>query len=90
MESDDYSSSDDPQFDDGLGEDLVRNEEDREKLDSMTEAEREQEFFKRCIYFLKGDFMNFDIIKPFLPTCAHNDVACNTVAFLHGACTSCI
>lgn len=51
MESDDYSSSDDPQFDDGLGEDLVRNEEDREKLDSMTEAEREQEFFKRCIYF---------------------------------------
>ena len=56
MESDEgsfsnSSSDDDPEFDDGLGEDLVRNEEDRQKLDSMTEAEREQEFFKRSIFF---------------------------------------
>ena len=34
-------------FNDGLGDDLIRDEEDRQKLASMTEAEREQEIFKR-------------------------------------------
>lgn len=35
------------EFDDGLGVDLVKDEEDRKMLGAMTEAEREQEFFKR-------------------------------------------
>ena len=45
------SSNDEPIFDDGLGDDLTKDEEDRQKLASMTEAEREQEFFKRH-YFI--------------------------------------
>ena len=38
------------QFDDGLGEDLVGDEEDMRKLNDMTEAERELELFKRSLY----------------------------------------
>ena len=41
------SSSDDIQYPDGLDGELVGDEEDRQKLASMTEAEREQELFKR-------------------------------------------
>lgn len=43
----DSSSDNEPVFDDGLGDDLTKDEEDRQKLALMTEAEREQEFFKR-------------------------------------------
>lgn len=35
------------EFDDGLGEDLIRDEEDRKRLEQMTEKEREQELFNR-------------------------------------------
>ena len=46
--SDSDSSSDDSiQFDDGLDEELVGDEEDRIKLSSMMEAEREQEMYLR-------------------------------------------
>ncbi|XP_019849879.1 PREDICTED: RNA polymerase-associated protein RTF1 homolog [Amphimedon queenslandica] len=45
----DVSSSDEEQmtFNDGLDDDLIGDDEDRRKLASMTEAEREQEIFKR-------------------------------------------
>merc|ERR1711936_532404 len=36
------------EFDDGLGEDLIGDDEDRERLESMTEKEREEEIFKRA------------------------------------------
>ncbi len=46
--SDSESSSDESlQFDDGFDNDMIGDEEDRRKLDQMTEAEREQEVFKR-------------------------------------------
>ena len=35
------------EFDDGLDENLIRDEEDRKRLDQMTEKEREQELFNR-------------------------------------------
>lgn len=51
--SSDGSSSDSDssleQFDDGLDEDLVGDEEDQKKLNLMNEAEREQEVFKRYV-----------------------------------------
>ena len=34
-------------FNDGLDDDMIGDDEDRRKLASMTEAEREQEIFKR-------------------------------------------
>ena len=47
--SDSESSSDESlQFDDGLDEDLVGDEEDRSKLSNMTDIEREQEMYMRC------------------------------------------
>ena len=47
--SDSDSSSDDEslQFDDGLDEHLVGNEEDRSILSNMTDVEREQEMYQR-------------------------------------------
>ena len=46
--SDSESSSDESlQFDDGLDEDLVGDEEDRSKLSNMTDIEREQEMYMR-------------------------------------------
>jgi len=36
------------EFDDGLGEDFIGNDDDRERLESMTEKEREEEIFKRA------------------------------------------
>lgn len=36
------------EFDDGLGEDFIGDEEDRDKLENMTEKEREEEIFKRA------------------------------------------
>ena len=47
-DSDSSSSSESLHFDDGLGDDLVGDKDDREKLERMTEAEREVELFKRC------------------------------------------
>merc|ERR1712141_905305 len=41
-------SSEDKEFDDGLDEDLMGNEEDRDYMDSLTEKEREEELFKRA------------------------------------------
>lgn len=42
------SSSDESlKFDDGLDENLIGDEEDRKRLDQMTEAEREQEMYNR-------------------------------------------
>lgn len=35
------------EFDDGLDENLIRDDEDRKRLESMTEKEREQELFNR-------------------------------------------
>ena len=35
------------EFDDGLDENLIRDEEDRKRLFEMTEKEREQELFNR-------------------------------------------
>lgn len=43
----DSSSDESVQFDDGLDDDLVGDEEDRRKLADMTEAEREQEMYLR-------------------------------------------
>ena len=42
-------NDDDPlaKFDDGMDEELVGDDEDRLKLDLMTEAEREQEMYNR-------------------------------------------
>lgn len=45
------SSSDESlKFDDGLDENLIGDEEDRKRLDQMTEAEREQEMYNRYAY----------------------------------------
>lgn len=41
------SSSEDDVFRDGYGEDLMGDEEDRARLEQMTEKEREQELFNR-------------------------------------------
>ena len=58
------SSSGSLQFDDGLDDELVGNEEDRKRLQEMTEAEREQEMYnrykmytsmKKCIHNVKYD-----------------------------------
>eukprot|EP00096_Caligus_rogercresseyi_P006787 TRINITY_DN2363_c0_g1_i1.p1 TRINITY_DN2363_c0_g1~~TRINITY_DN2363_c0_g1_i1.p1 ORF type:complete len:727 (-),score=351.01 TRINITY_DN2363_c0_g1_i1:190-2370(-) len=38
----------DKEFDDGLDDDLIGDEEDRNKLENMTEREREEELFKRA------------------------------------------
>ena len=38
----------DEEFDDGLDEDLVGDDDDRKKLAGMTEREREEELFKRA------------------------------------------
>jgi hypothetical protein len=35
------------EFDDGLDENLIRDDEDRRRLEQMTEKEREQELFNR-------------------------------------------
>jgi len=35
------------EFDDGLDENLIRDDEDRKRLEQMTEKEREQELFNR-------------------------------------------
>ena len=43
----DSSSDESVQFDDGLDDELVGDEEDRRKLADMTEAEREQEMYLR-------------------------------------------
>lgn len=43
------SSGESLQFDDGLDEELIGDEEDRKKLNQMTEAEREKEMFNRCV-----------------------------------------
>lgn len=45
--SDSDSSSEDDVFRDGYGEDLMGDEEDRARLEQMTEKEREQELFNR-------------------------------------------
>ena len=45
--SDSDSSSE--QFDDGLDEDLLGDEEDQKKLNEMTETEREAEMYKRQV-----------------------------------------
>lgn len=46
-ESESSSSSESLKFDDGLDDDLIGDEEDRKRLEQMTEAEREQEMFNR-------------------------------------------
>ena len=46
-ESDSSSSSESLKFDDGWDDDLIGDEEDRKRLEQMTEAEREQEMFNR-------------------------------------------
>ena len=43
----DSSSQDSLQFDDGLDEDLLRDEEDKKKLSLMNEMEREAEMYDR-------------------------------------------
>ncbi|KAM9034337.1 RNA polymerase-associated protein RTF1 homolog [Sarcophilus harrisii] len=45
--SDSDSSSEDEEFHDGYGEDLMGDEENRARLEQMTEKEREQELFNR-------------------------------------------
>ncbi|MGH0122928.1 UNVERIFIED_CONTAM: hypothetical protein FKN15_018595 [Acipenser sinensis] len=45
--SESESSSEDEEFHDGYGEDLMGDAEDRERLEQMTEKEREQELFKK-------------------------------------------
>ena len=45
--SDSDSSSEDEEFRDGYGDDLMGDEEDRARLEQMTEKEREQELFNR-------------------------------------------
>lgn len=45
--SDSDSSSEDDVFQDGYGDDLMGDEEDRARLEQMTEKEREQELFNR-------------------------------------------
>ena len=47
-DSDISSDEDVPfEFNDGLGDDLIGDEKDRERLEKMTEKEREQEIFNR-------------------------------------------
>ena len=46
-ESDSSSSSESLKFDDGWDDDFIGDEEDRKRLEQMTEAEREQEMFNR-------------------------------------------
>jgi len=49
-DSDDERASDNSaaeEFDDGLDENLIRDDEDRKWLEEMTEKEREQELFNR-------------------------------------------
>ena len=48
-ESDSSSSSESLKFDDGWDDHLVGDEEDRKRLEQMTEAEREQEMFNRSV-----------------------------------------
>ena len=43
----DDSDSDLGEFDDGLDEDFIGDDEDRKMLDEMNEKEREEEIFKR-------------------------------------------
>lgn len=45
--TDSDSSSEDEVFRDGYGDDLMGDEEDRARLEQMTEKEREQELFNR-------------------------------------------
>lgn len=45
--SSDSDSSSEDEFTDGYGEDLMGDEEDRARLEQMTEKEREQELFNR-------------------------------------------
>jgi RNA polymerase-associated protein RTF1 len=40
--------SSEEEFDDGMDDDLIRDEEDRARLGKMTEREREEELFKRA------------------------------------------
>jgi RNA polymerase-associated protein RTF1 len=48
-ESESSSSSESLKFDDGWDDDLIGDEEDRKRLEQMTEAEREQEMFNRSV-----------------------------------------
>ena len=43
----DASDGDFEEFDDGLDENLIGDEEDKKRLEQMTEKEREQEIFNR-------------------------------------------
>ena len=45
--SDDDDDSGPEEFNDGYDENLMGNDEDRERLEQMTEKEREQEIFNR-------------------------------------------
>ena len=45
--SDNNFDSAQEEFDDGLDENLIRDDEDRKRLEQMTEKEREQELFNR-------------------------------------------
>lgn len=47
-DSESEKSSDNSEFDDGFGEDLMGNEEDRNYLEKLSEKERETELFKRA------------------------------------------
>ncbi|KAG5679601.1 hypothetical protein PVAND_009161 [Polypedilum vanderplanki] len=47
-EDSDNSSSSNDEFDDGYGEDLMGNQEDRNYLEKLSEKERETELFKRA------------------------------------------
>ena len=46
-DSDKASDGDIDEFDDGLDENLIGDEEDKKRLEQMTEKEREQEIFNR-------------------------------------------
>lgn len=46
-ESESSSSSESLKFDDGWDDNLIGDDEDRRRLEQMTEAEREQEMFNR-------------------------------------------
>lgn len=48
-ESESSSSSESLKFDDGWDDDLIGDDDDRKRLEQMTEAEREQEMFNRCV-----------------------------------------
>ena len=43
----DESSGEEPQFTDGYDENLIGDEEDRARLEKMTEKEREEEIYNR-------------------------------------------